>query len=376
MRHGPTYVARCGALRRVGDASLWYELKGAVQEIPGRGGDFVEGVSSMRVCVIGGTGHISTSLVRCLLDQGHAVTSVTRGRSGPVPAGATWVRADRRDRAAFERLMRATAFDAALDMVCFTREDAASSVRAFPQVRHFVQCSTVCTYGIAHDWMPVTEDHPLRPITAYGRHKAEADAVFLEAYARQGFPVTIVKPSTTYGPRQGLLRQIAWDVSWIARIRRGKPLLICDDGGALHQHLHVEDAARGFAAIIGRAPCLGEVYHLVSPHALTWAEYHRTAMRVLGRQVDLVGVPLTELIARNVPGVEICREVFAHYGYYSTEKLSRDVPEFRPEVSLADGMRRVIDAMDQAGRLPAADREDWEDRLIAAWRQAQGRAGE
>jgi len=44
-------------------------------------------------------------------------------------------------------------------------------------------------------------------------------------------------------------------------------------------------------------------------------------------------------------------------------------------VALPDGMRRVIDAMDRAGRLPPADREDWEDRLIAAWRQAQRRAG-
>ena len=151
--------------------------------------------------------------------------------------------------------MQATPFDAAIDMLCFTREDAASSVRAFPHVQHFVQCSTVCTYGIAHDWRPVTEDHPLRPTTAYGRHKVEADAVFLEAYERQGFPVTIVKPSTTYGPKQGLLRQIAWDVSWIARIRQGKPLLICGDGGALHQHLHVDDAALGFAHLLGKAQC-------------------------------------------------------------------------------------------------------------------------
>jgi hypothetical protein len=41
---------------------------------------------------------------------------------------------------------------------CFTREDAASSVRACRHVSHFVQCSTVCTYGITHDWMPVSED--------------------------------------------------------------------------------------------------------------------------------------------------------------------------------------------------------------------------
>ena len=312
-------------------------------------------VSRMRICVIGGTGHISTSLVRFLLTQGHEVTCVTRGQSGEVPAGARWMRGDRRERAAFERRMQATPFDAAIDMICFTREDAASSVRAFPHVQHFVQCSTVCTYGIDHEWMPVTEDHPRRPTTAYGGHKAQADAVFLEAYDRQGFPVTIVKPSTTYGPTQGLLRQIAWEFPWIDRIRQGRPLLICGDGNTLHQHLHVEDAALGFAHILGKAHCLGQTYHLVDRGCITWADYHRTAMRVLGRQVELVGVPLAELITGNVPNVQICREVFAHHGYYSAEKLFRDVPEFRPAVSLERGMQEVIDAMDRAGRIPNAN---------------------
>ena len=325
----------------------------------------------MRICVIGGTGHISSSLVTFLVTQGHEVTCVTRGQSGKVPPGAGWIQVDRRDRAAFERRLQATPFDAAIDMICFTREDAASSVRAFPQVQHFIQCSTVCTYGIAHDWMPVTEDHPLRPITAYGRRKAEADAVFLEAYDRQGFPVTIVKPSTTYGPAQGLLRQIAWDVSWIARIRQGKPLLICGDGSALHQHLHVDDAARGFAHILGQAHCFGQTYNLVGRDCITWAEYHRTVMRVLGRQVELVGVPLADLMALQVPNVQICAEVFAHHGYYSAEKLFRDVPAFHPVVSLEEGMRQVIEAMDRAGRIPGSDLEDWEDRIIAAYRQVR-----
>jgi nucleoside-diphosphate-sugar epimerase len=329
----------------------------------------------MRICVIGGTGNISTSIVKLLLALGHEVTCFNRGLSGNVPEGADFIRGDRRDHVAFERTMQAKRFDAAIDMLCFNRDDAASSVRAFPQVRHFVQCSTVCTYGTAHDWMPVTEDHPLRPTTAYGRHKVLADDVFLEAYHRQRFPVTILKPSTTYGPQQGLLRQIAWEFSWIDRIRKGKPLMICDDGTALHQHLHVDDAALGFVHVVGKAHCIGQVYHLVDRGCITWADYHRTAMRVLGREVELVRVPLAVLLSLNVPQGEICHEVFAHHGYYSAEKLFRAVPEFRPVVSLEQGMRQVIDAMDRAGRIPNADLEDWEDRIIAAQRHVRTSLG-
>jgi len=159
----------------------------------------------------------------------------------------------------------------------------------------------------------VTEDHPLRPLTPYGEHKAAADATVLEAYARDGFPVTILKPSTTYGPIQGMLRQIAWEFSWIDRIRQGKPIVVCGQGDALHQHLHVEDAARGFAQVLGQAQCLGQTYNLVGEPPITWAAYHRTAMAVLGREVALIGVPLAALQAHHVPRWEICQEMFAHH---------------------------------------------------------------
>ena len=203
----------------------------------------------MKVCILGGTGNISTSIVRKLLAEGHDVTIFNRGQHAPTPEGVRLIQGDRYQRQAFEDRMNAETFDAVIDMICFTAEDARSSLRAFREVGHFVMCSTVCTYGIESDWLPVTEDHPLRPITAYGRHKAAADAVFLQAYYRENFPVTIIKPSTTYGPQQGLIRQISWDYSWMDRIRKGKPILICGDGNALHQFLHVDDAALAFVAI-------------------------------------------------------------------------------------------------------------------------------
>ncbi len=116
----------------------------------------------MKVGVVGGTGNISTSFVRLLLQLGHEVICFNRGKSGPLPGGARAVHIDRRvDRAAFERAVQAEHLDAGIDMICFTKEDAESSLRAFRGVSHFVHCSTVCTYGVRRDWLPVTEDHPL-----------------------------------------------------------------------------------------------------------------------------------------------------------------------------------------------------------------------
>ena len=320
----------------------------------------------MNVCVVGGTGNISTSIVARLLHLGHQVTCYNRGQAGAPPSGVRVIQGDRQDRTRFEQAMQAGRFDAAIDMICFTREDAESTIRAFRGAAHVVHCSTVCTYGVAYDWFPVTEDHPLRPISDYGRNKVAADSVFLEAWHRERFPVTIIKPSTTYGARMGLLRQVAWEFSWIDRVRKGKPIAVCGDGQALHQFLHVDDAALAFSHVLGRADCLGQVYNMMRTGFTTWADYHRTAMRVIGREVELVGIPLAGLVEAGVPNVGICRDIFAHNTYYSPARLMRDVPEFRPAVSLEEGMRRVLEAMDRAGRVPNSDEQKWEDRLIAA----------
>ena len=327
----------------------------------------------MRVCVVGGTGNISTSVVRVLIEDGHEVTCYNRGRSGKQPKAARLIVGDRKERAAFERTMQRESFDAAIHMICFDRDDAESDVRAFRGVVHFIQVSTVCTYGLDYDWLPVSEDHPLRPVTDYGRKKVEADEVFLEAQRSDGFPVTILKPSTTYGPKMGLLRQIAWDFSWLDRVLDGRPILIHGEGYAIHQFLHVDDAAIAFGHVLGSEQCIGETYNLVGQGYTNWRRYHETVMSALGRTVPMIGVTLDDLDAFDVPNRGICRDIFAHNCYYGAAELLRDVPAFVPRIPLEEGICRVYESMRASDRVPRSEPGGWEDRLVDAVLKTRGR---
>ena len=324
----------------------------------------------MKVGIVGGTGNISTSIVRLLLEQGHEVVCFNRGLRGGLPEGVRLIKGDRKDRAAFEEAMRNEKFDAAIDMICFTAEDAESSVRAFLGVKCFVMCSTVCTYGVQYDYLPVTEDHPLRAFTPYGKNKIAADSVFLREYYNSGFPAVIIKPSSTYGPQMGMLRQIAWDFSWIDRIRKGKPIIVCGDGLTVHQFMHVDDAARAFAGVLENPCCAGQMYNLASPRYVRWDDYHATAMRVLGREVETVHVPMQTLATYNVPNSGILPDEFAYNCYYCMRKLTRDLPDFAAAISLEQGMAQVIAAMDKTGMIPNSDDSSWEDEIIAAQKGA------
>ncbi len=318
----------------------------------------------MRVCIVGGTGNISTSIVKLLLELGHDVTCFNRGVRGAVPDGSKVIVGDRLDRNRFEKRMQQEGFDAAIDAICFDRETALSDIKAFRGVGHFIQISTVCTYGVDYDVLPVGENHPLRPTTDYGRNKVAADEAFLTAYKQEQFPVSIVKPSTTYGPQLGLLRQIAWDYSWISRVLEGRPILISGDGHAIHQFLHVDDAAMCFAYMLGRTACIGQTYNMVREGYTTWRRYHETAMKAMGRTVEMIGVNCCDLDLLGVPGNGICREIFSHNCYYSAEKLFQDVPEFKPRLSLEEGILRVFHAMQEQKRIPASESGGWEDRII------------
>lgn len=329
----------------------------------------------MKVCVVGGNGNIGYYVAQSLLSLGHEVVCFNRGLTGPIPDGARHLRGDRYERADFERKIQSEKFDAAIDMTSMNREDALSSVRAFRDAAHFINCSSVATYGREFDWFPTTEDHPLRPWTDsdYAVRKADADAVFEEALRKERFPVTFIRPSITYGHKLGLIRQIGNDLVWIDRIRKGLPIVISGDGQALHQFMHVQDAGRAFALVVGRKNCIGEIFNLVHPQVTSWDTYHKTVIRVVGREdVEMVGVPATELKALRAAGCIHFSDVFAENCFFSGEKFHNAVPEFKPEVSLEAGVRQVLERLDRDGHIPIAEENGWEDKLIEAQRNLRG----
>lgn len=318
-----------------------------------------------RVVIVGGTGNISTSITRLLVEKGFDVTCFNRGETHAeeIPAQVRILKGDRRDCEAFEKTMQKEAFDYAIDMICYDAEDAKSDVRAFTGVEQFIMTSTACTYGVEYDWLPVTEDHPLRPITEYGIGKAAADAVFMEAYEKNGFPVTIIKPSSTYGNQVGLVGCIGENNLWIDRVRKGKPILLAGSGNNVHQLLHVDDAAKGYVGALGKKHCIGQSYNLVREGFVTWRQIHETGMKVLGKTVDMVCVPMEVLEALGYHDRGFTCTIFGFNTIYDHHKIYRDIPEFRPSVSLEDGMRQVIAYSDAHNMIPDSDKYPMDDKL-------------
>lgn len=330
----------------------------------------------MRVVVVGGTGNVSSGVVKALLQFGHDVTVYNRGlRPSRLPHGVRHVRGDRTDRAVFEQTMWDERFDVAIDMICYTAADAESDLRAFRGVRQLIHTSTVCTLGGPLPDVPADESTPLSPITDYGRNKKAADEVFLVAHARGEIPVTIFKPAHTWGPGMIVIRQLGFDRRWLDRVRRGKPLLITGDGENLWSYCHSDDTGIAYAAAVGRARCLGETYIVTSPRYTTWREYHEHVAGALGYHVTLVEAPADLLLTAWPKNTGLLESQARWNQCYHVAKLQRDVPEFQPQISLEDGIPANVAWMEEQGLLEDSRADAAEDQIIAGIDHLRGDLG-
>lgn len=310
----------------------------------------------MKVLLIGGTGLISTGIVKHLLTRGADITVFSRGqRTVGKPEAITTLQGDRNDESTFAGTFAKTTWDVVIDMVCFTPGQAEADVRIFAdKCRHFIFCSSVCTYGTkVAPHVFIDESFPQEPISGYGKNKLRCERVFLKAHHEGRFHATIVRPSNTYGPGGNLIdnlefNPVAWD-----RMERGLPVLCAGDGLGLWVPTHRDDVGRFFAHAALNASTFGESYNATHDSHLTWDQYYRTVAAAMNTSADLHYLPAKRIWEREPERFTLLREITAFHGAYDSRKARRDVPEFDCEISFAEGAAELIKDI--------RDRKAWRD---------------
>lgn len=324
---------------------------------------------TMNVLIIGGSGLISTGIVKALHARGAKITVYNRGKTDDRLGDVTRLAGDRNDFPAFERAMSAQRWDAVIDMICFRPDQAESDIRAFAgRCGHFIFCSTVCTYGNTQTVIPTLETTPQVPHSTYGRDKVACEQLLLRAHAEGKMPVTILRPSHTYGPGGIIINNVGWEDTFVDRLRSGRPIIVSGDGHGLWQSAYSEDVGVGFAYAAGRAKCFGEAYNIVGDEVFTWDQYtRRTAAAIGAPDPRIVHLPTDFLLSLDRKRYTALEEIFRYHGVYSNEKIRRDIPEYVSAMPFEEGVRRTVAYMDQHQKVKSADTDPFEDRLVAAW---------
>jgi len=328
----------------------------------------------MKVLFLGGTGNISTAVTRLAVERGIEVTLLRRGqRAADLPENVRTITADVVDEAAVSAALGGQTFDAVVDWIAFTPVHVERDIRLFrDRARQFIFISSASAYQKPAGHYLITESTPLaNPFWQYSRDKIACEERLLEAYREEGFPVTIVRPSLTYGDTQIPLAVNSWEKSWTAvdRMRRGRKVIVPGDGSSLWVITHNSDFAQGLVGLLGHRQAIGHAFHITSDEVMTWDQFYRITAQAAGVEARIVH------IASDFMGACLPDEVGGLTGdkavsvVFDNSKIKRFVPGFCAKVPFAQGIQRTIEWFDADPRrkqIDEAANATW-DQLIDAY---------
>jgi nucleoside-diphosphate-sugar epimerase len=333
----------------------------------------------MKLLFIGGTGLISSACSELAVARGNELFVLNRSVSKKhfLPDGAILLKSDiRADEHQLSKLLAGQRFDAVVDFIAYTVQDIERDLALFRgKTGQFVFISSASAYQKPPKNYLITEQTPLEnPFWQYSRDKIACEERLMKAHRDFGFPVTIIRPSLTYGPSQIPFCVGSWQHPWtvLERMKKGKKIIVPGDGSSLWVMTWNADFAKGLVGLLANRRAMGETFQITSDEVLTWDQIYREAFTALGLVPKIVHIP-TELIAVYWPealgslmGDKVNSVVF------DNSKIKRFVPDFKCEMNWAEGLRKSIAWYEAHQQFQTVDTElDYLfDKILLAYERA------
>ena len=337
----------------------------------------------MKALFIGGTGTISTAIVKRLAEElGWEVWLLNRGnRSEVVPEGVHQIVCDISDEAAAEKALDGMTFDVVSEFIGFTVDQVERDYRLFKdKTKQYMYISSASAYNKPAANYIITEGTTLaNPHWEYSRNKIACEEFLMKKYREEGFPVTIVRPSHTYDERHVPLgvhgKKGFYQV--IKRMMDGKPVIIQGDGTSLWTVTFNKDFAIGYTGLMGNRHAIGEAFQITGDETLTWNQIYQTIADALGVKLKPYHVSSDYLSAvgdkygfdfeGSLTGDKSVSVVF------DNSKLKRVVPDMRTTVRFDQGVRIALDYVLSHPECQVEDPEfdQWCDKVIATLEESK-----
>ena len=177
---------------------------------------------------------------------------------------------------------------------------------------------------------PVAESAPLRPLTAYGEAKAEAEDSLRTSAAHEGFGLAVARAFTFAGPWQDLGAGFAV-TDFIRAARAGQPIVLQGPRETTRSYLYAPEAAQHLLRLlIHSAPEI--TCNIGSPEAVTMGELAEAVREVFCPTAPIEVLPPRQKPTYYVPDCTVA----ANLGLHAT-------------LGLANSLRHTRDFLDSQG---------------------------
>ncbi len=303
-----------------------------------------------RALFIGGTGTISMAITRAVSKNDEwELFLINRGsRTDEVPENVHVINADINNEDEIDELIGEMRFDCVCDFIGFTPEQVERDYRLFRgRCAQYIYISSASAYNKPCRNHVITEGTALaNPFWEYSRDKIYCESFLMDKYEKEGFPVTIVRPSHTYDERSVPLGVHGDKGSWqvIKRMLDGKPVIVHGDGTSLWTMTSNEDFAKGFTGLMGNPHAIGESFQITSDETLTWNQIYEAIADAL--DVDFIPYYVSSEFLASVSDYDYFGSLLgdkANSVVFDNSKIKSVVPSFTCTVRFDQGIRRTID---------------------------------
>jgi NADH dehydrogenase len=236
-----------------------------------------------KICVLGGSGFIGTSIVTMLAARRCVVRVPTRNRERIkrllVLPTADFVAADVHDPAELERLT--AGMDAVINLVGILHERKRgdfAKVHAELPAKVIAACKKNGVQRLLH--MSALNAGVAGP-SEYLRSKGRGEQAVTSGAA--GIDVTVFRPSVVFGRKDNFLNMLA-------KLTRRLPIIVLGSPNARFQPVYVEDVARVFVDALDDARTHGRCYDVCGPRIYTLRELVQLVGRMTGAKRRIFGL--------------------------------------------------------------------------------------
>ena len=259
----------------------------------------------MKVAVVGGCGFVGRHVVRRLLAAGARVVTVDRHAPGDLQPGEEYVESDiggdlePEAAAAICGRTEAVVWLAALirhrsgvdetapeDLWIMVEAPLRFLAALEPPPANFAYLSSIQVYGAPHR-LPVDEDHPTEPFTAYGVAKLCAEQYLGIACRARRTALASLRVAFIYGPGQHRHNVIP---KFLDALRRREPPSVYGAGEDVRDDIYVDDVARAVELAIEQDA--SGVFNVASGRPHTVLQVAEAACRVSGTGIRPRHVPV------------------------------------------------------------------------------------